>query len=126
MAIIKERIENLEAKFMELQYRFPIVDVGVANKPVKIEETINKLSKALLFNLVGKASNNPMLVSFKCYSQSVEKESHNNFEGGLPLFNSQLVKLEFLYFVGMIQRFGPLKWSNFSAIKSPHILKKSP
>ena len=72
----------------------------VANKLAKIEETINKLSKALLFDRVGKENNNPMLVSFKCHSRSVEKESHNNFEGGISLFDSQLAKLEFFRFCG--------------------------
>ena len=100
MAIIKERIENLEVKFMEHQYRFRIVEVGVADKLTKIKETISKLSKALLFDLVGKASNNLVLVSFKCHSRNVVKESHNNFEGGLPLFDSQLAKLEFFRFCG--------------------------
>ena len=76
------------------------MEVGVANKLAKIEETITKLSKALLFDLVGKASNNPVLGSFKCHSRNVEKERHNNFEGGLPLFNSQLAKLEFFRFCG--------------------------
>ena len=74
--------------------------MGVANKLAKIEEILNKLSKALLFDLVGKASNNLVLVSFKCHSQSVEKESHNNFECKLPLFDSQLAKLEFFRFCG--------------------------
>ena len=57
-----------------------IVKVGVDDKLVKIEETINKLSKALLFDRVGKASNNPVLISFKCHSRSIEKESLDNFE----------------------------------------------
>ena len=71
---------------MELQCRFRIVEVGVVDKLAKIEETINKLSKALLSDRVGEASNNPVLVSFKCHSQSIEKESHDNFEGGVTTF----------------------------------------
>ena len=40
-----------------------------------------------------------MLISFKCHSQSIEKKSHDNFEGGLP-FDSQLAKLKFFRFCG--------------------------
>ena len=43
MTTIKERIENLEEGVSS------IVKVEVADKLVKIEEIINKLSKALLF-----------------------------------------------------------------------------
>ena len=32
MSTIKESIENLEAKFMELQYRFSIMEVRVVDK----------------------------------------------------------------------------------------------
>ena len=92
METIKERIENLEAKFKELQCRFRIVEVRVADKLEKIEKTINKLSKSLFFNRVGETNNNPMLVSFKCHSQSIEKKGHDIFEGGLPLLDSQLVR----------------------------------
>ena len=46
----KKCIEILEAKFKELQHRFHIMEVRVANKLTKIEETINKLSDTLLFN----------------------------------------------------------------------------
>ena len=44
------------------------MEEGVADNLAKIEETINKFSKALLFDLVGEASNNHVLVSFKCHS----------------------------------------------------------
>ena len=100
MVTIEECIKNLEAKFKELQCRFHIVEVGVADKLVRIEETINNLSKALLFDRVGEANNNLVFDSFKCHSQSVEKESHDNFEGELPLFDSKLPKLEFFRFCG--------------------------
>ena len=83
---------------MELQYRFRTMEVRVVDKFAKIEETINKLSKALLFDLLGKESNNHMLVPFKCHSRSVDKQNHNNFEGGLPLLDSQLAKLKFFRF----------------------------
>ena len=100
MTTTKESIENLEAKFMELQYQFSIMEVRVVDKLAKIEETINKLPKALLFDLVGKASHNHVLVPLKCHSRSVEKQNHNNFKGGLPLFDYQLAKLKFLRFCG--------------------------
>ena len=81
MATIKEHIENLRTKLKELQCQFHIVEMGVADKLTKIEETINWLSEALLFDQAREANTNPMLVSFKSQSRSVEKESHDNFEG---------------------------------------------
>ena len=78
MATIKEHIENLEVKFKEVQCRFRI-EVGVANKLAKFYETISRLSTDLLFNRAGETSNNHVLVSFKSHSQSVEKESRDNF-----------------------------------------------
>ena len=50
METIKECIENLEAKFKELQCQFYKVEVEVSGKLAKIEEIINRLSKALLFD----------------------------------------------------------------------------
>ena len=93
MARIKESIENLEVKFKELQCQFRIVEVGVADKLAKIDETISRLFVALLFNRTGKTSNNHVLFSFKSHSRSVERESHDNFEDGKPPFTFQLVKL---------------------------------
>ena len=95
MATINERIENLEVKFKKLPCRFRIVEVGVADKLAKIDETIRRLFEALLFNRAGETSNNHVLFSFKSHSRSVERESHDNFEDGKPQFASRLVKLEF-------------------------------
>ena len=90
----KKRIENLEAKFKELQCRFCIVEVGVSNKLTKIEEKINKLIDTLLFNQASEASNNSVLVFFKSHRKRTKKENHDNFEGEKPQFASQLAKLE--------------------------------
>ena len=70
------------------------------DKLTKIKETISRLSEALLFNRANKASNNPEFLPFKSHSQSVEKESRDNFEKGKPLFASQVAKLEFSRFCG--------------------------
>ena len=70
---MKECIESLEVEFKELQCRFRKMGLGVAKRPIKIEETISRLFKALLFNRADEASNNPELVPFKSHSQSVEK-----------------------------------------------------
>ena len=95
METIKECIENLEGKFKELQCRFRIVEVGVADKLAKIDKTTKRLFQALLFNRAGETSNNHVLISFKSHSRSLERESHGNFKDGKPPFASQLVKLEF-------------------------------
>ena len=124
MTTIKESIENLEAKFMELQYRFCIMEVRVVDKLTKIEETISKLSKALLFDLVGKARHNHVLAPFKCHSPSVEKQNHNNFEGMLPLFDSQLAKLKFLRFCGDDPKVWSIKVGQFFDYQvTPHSQK---
>ena len=124
MATIKESNENLEAKFTELQYRFRKMEVRVVDKFAKIEETINKLSKALLFDLLGKESNNHMLVPFKCHSRSVDKQNHNNFEGGLPLLDSQLAKLKFFRFCGDDPKVWSIKVGQFFDYQvTPHSQK---
>ena len=69
LTTIKECIENWETKFKELRCRFCIVEVGVADKLAKIDETMNKLFEALLFNRVGETSNHHVLVSFKRQSK---------------------------------------------------------
>ena len=56
MATIKERIENLEVKFKELQCRFRIMEVEVADKLAKMEEKIERLFEVMLFNQVGETS----------------------------------------------------------------------
>ena len=75
MTTIKECIEILEVKFKELQCQFCIMEVGVADKLAKINETIRRLFEALLFNRADKTSNNHVLVSIKSHSRSVERKS---------------------------------------------------
>ena len=65
MATIKERIENFEVEFKELQCRFRKVEVRVTNKLAKINETISRLFEDVLFNRVDETSNNHILVFFK-------------------------------------------------------------
>ena len=85
MAIIKECIENLEPKFKELQCPFCRVEVGATNMLTKIEEIINRLFEAMLFNRASEASNNPKFILSKNHSRSVEKEMRDNFEGERPM-----------------------------------------
>ena len=58
------------------------MEVGVADKLTKIDETVNILFKALLFNQASETSNNHVLVSFKSHSRNVEKESCDNLKAG--------------------------------------------
>ena len=57
IATIKKRIEQLEARLGALQDGMQWKELGITNRLHQIEETINKLSKALL-------SNNDGLISY--------------------------------------------------------------
>ena len=56
MATIKEMIEQLEARLGALQDDMQQMELGFINRFHQIEETINKLSKALLSNNNGSIS----------------------------------------------------------------------
>ena len=90
------------------------MEVGVANKHAKIDETIRRLFEALLFNQASETSNNHVFISIKSFVVSSQRERASSFflilflsfdwdltygyfyfEDGKSSYASQLVKLEF-------------------------------
>ena len=86
MATIKERIEQLEARLGALQDGMTWMELSLTNRLHQIEETINKLSKVLLFNNNGSIDYN---------------ETQN--DRGRQIFPSKLVELEFQLHKGSIE-----------------------
>ncbi|RVW63028.1 Retrovirus-related Pol polyprotein from transposon 17.6 [Vitis vinifera] len=92
MATNKERIEQLEAGLGGLQDGMSRMELGLTDKLHQMEETIHRLSEALLSNKEGSSSNTNDRNGRVRNNRDNSKEQ---MEGGQQMFLSKLAKLEF-------------------------------
>ena len=97
MATNKERIEKLEAGLGGFQDGMSRMELGIAEKLQHMEDTILKLSEALLST---KEASNSNTNDRNGRSRNNKKEFRNHSEGGRPMFSSKLAKLEFPKYSG--------------------------
>ena len=95
MATNKERIENLEVGLGGLQANLSRMVLGVNDKLHQLENAISKISEVLSTRQEPTSSN----VNERS-GQSSYGLSHENIEGGRPMFSSKLAKLEFPKYSG--------------------------
>ena len=88
MSTNKERIENLEASFGDLQTKFDRMEVGVGDKLRQIEAAISRMSD-ILITRHETSLGNPN-------GQAAQSSNgQDRLEGRRPMFTSKLAKLEF-------------------------------
>ncbi|WJZ90933.1 hypothetical protein VitviT2T_010048 [Vitis vinifera] len=92
MATNKERIEQLEARLGGLQDGMSRMELGLTDKLHQMEETIHRLSEALLSNKEGSSSNTNDRNGRVRNNRDNSKEQMG---GGQQMFLSKLAKLEF-------------------------------
>ncbi|RVW35013.1 Retrovirus-related Pol polyprotein from transposon 17.6 [Vitis vinifera] len=97
MATNKERIEQLEAGLGGLQDRMSRMELGLTDKMHQMEETIHRLSEALLSNKEESSSNTNDRNGRVRNNRDNSKEQ---MEGGQQMFLSKLAKLEFPRYSG--------------------------
>ena len=95
MSTNKERIENLEASFGDLETKFDRMEVGVCDKLRQIEAAISRMSNILI------TRHETSLGSLNAQAaQSSNGQTQDQLEGRRPMFTSKLVKLEFPRYSG--------------------------
>ncbi|KAJ0007378.1 hypothetical protein Pint_29904 [Pistacia integerrima] len=99
MASNKERIEALEARLGGVQDGLQRLELGVTDTLHRLEETINKLSEAVL------PTKEPSNNNWREGSSSSYHEENN---GGRQVFSSKMAKLEFPRY----SRDDPIEWFN--------------
>ncbi|XVF60953.1 hypothetical protein PTKIN_Ptkin08bG0089100 [Pterospermum kingtungense] len=75
------------------------MEIEVADKLRKLENTINMLLEVILANLGTKINNNLEISSLKGKSRIMGNECHNSSEEARPILASKLAKLKFPKFV---------------------------
>ena len=105
MATNKERIEQLEAGLGGLQDGMSRMELGLTDKLHQMEETIHRLSEALLSNKEESSSNTNDRNGRVRNNRDNSKEQ---MEGGQQMFLSKLAKLEFPWYSGN----DPTEWFN--------------
>ena len=83
----KERIENLEASFGDLQTKFDRMDVGVGDKLRKIEAAISRMSNILI-------TRHETFLGSPNAQAAQSSNGQDQPEGRRPMFTSKLAKLE--------------------------------
>jgi len=96
MATNKERIEMLEAGLGGVQEGVQRIEMSMTRKMHELEETINKLSEALLSSK-GESSHS------NANREGNSRSSHEENEGNIQVFSSKMAKLEFPRFFGQDQ-----------------------
>ena len=94
MATNKERIEMLEAGLGGVQEGVQRIEMSMTGKMHQLEETINKLSEALLSSkalLSNKGESSHSNTNREGNSRSIHEEN----EGNRQVFSSKMAKLEF-------------------------------
>jgi hypothetical protein len=107
MATNKERIEMLEAGLGGVQEGVQRIEMSMTGKMHQLEETINKLSEALLSSkalLSNKGESSHSNTNREGNSRSIHEEN----EGNRQVFSSKMAKLEFPRFSGQ----DPTEWFN--------------
>ena len=97
MATNKERIEQLEAGLGGLQDGMSRMELGLTDKLHQMEETIHRLSEALLSNKERSSSNTN---DRNGRVRNNRDNSKGQMEGGQQMFLSKLAKLEFPRYSG--------------------------
>ncbi|RVW93094.1 Retrovirus-related Pol polyprotein from transposon 17.6 [Vitis vinifera] len=105
MATNKERIEQLEAGLGGLQDGMSRMELGLTDKLHQMEETIHRLSEALLSNKERSSSNTN---DRNGRVRNNRDNSKGQMEGGQQMFLSKLAKLEFPKYSGN----DPTEWFN--------------
>nr|CAN75225.1 hypothetical protein VITISV_035856 [Vitis vinifera] len=105
MATNKERIEQLEAGLGGLQDGMSRMELGLTDKLHQMEETIHRLSEALLSNKERSSSNTN---DRNGRVRNNRDNSKGQMEGGQQMFLSKLAKLEFPRYSGN----DPTEWFN--------------
>ena len=99
MSTNKERIENLEASFGDLQTKFDRMEVGVGDKLRQIEAAISRMSNILI-------TRHETSLGSPNAQASQSSNGQDLLEGRRPMFTSKLAKLEFPRYSGD----DPTKW----------------
>ena len=94
MATNKERIEMLEAGLGGVQEGVQRIEVSMTGKMQQLEETINKLSEALLSSKV-LLSNKGEASHSNSNRESTYRAIFEENEGNRQVFSSKMAKLEF-------------------------------
>ena len=102
MAYNKERIEALEVGLSGVQDGMQRLELGVTDKLHHLEETINKLSKALLSTKEPSRNNN------NNWREESSCSYHEKNDDGRQVFSSKMAKLEFQRYFGD----DPIEWFN--------------
>ena len=105
MGTNKEQIEQLEVGLRGLQDGMSQMELGLNDKLQQMQETINKLSEALLSNKEV-SSNNANDRNGRFHNNRDDSKEHT--EGGQSMFSSKLAKLEFPRYSGD----DPTEWFN--------------
>ena len=99
MTTNKERIELLEKELGAVQHGLERMEVGVNDRLHQLEETIQKLSEAVLSNRSSSSHNTHEREGpFRAY--------HEETDGGRQILSSKMAKLEFPRYSGD----DPTKW----------------
>ena len=99
MSIKKERIENLEASFGDLQTQYDQIKVGVGDKLRKIEATISRMSDILI-------TRHETSLGSPNAQAAQSSNGQDRLEERRPMFTSKLAKLEFSRYSGD----DPIEW----------------
>ena len=93
MSTNKERIENLEASFGDLQNKFDRMEAGVGDKLRQIEVAISRMSDNLI-------TRHETSLGSPNAQAAQSSNGQDQLEGRRPMFTSKLAKLEFLRYSG--------------------------
>lgn len=102
MASNKERIEVLEAGLGGLQEGMQRIELAVADKLHQLEDTINKISEALLSSEASPSHHNHEREGFsRTYKEDTNNgKNQEDSDGGRQVFSSKMAKLEFPKYAG--------------------------
>ena len=93
MSTNKERIENLEASFGDLQNKFDRMEAGVGDKLRQIEAAISRMSDNLI-------TRHETSLGSPNAQAAQSSNGQDQLEGRRPMFTSKLAKLEFPRYSG--------------------------